>query len=271
MPERVEARAEVGARRGHPRGHGEPGGQGLCHAAVVLRRGARGDHYASSRADATATGSTGIGCTCRHSRQRRVGVLEAVTGHRAHDGQARVQPALLAGGEQARDARGRGGLDEHALGPGDQPVRLEDLLVGRGPEGAVRLFLGRRPHRSRTRASRSGWRWRSSPGPSPVRRGPAARRRRPARRACGACTRGEPVRVVLGVPAPVRGDVARVADRERVHVGRLAERVADLERRGLLALDAHRVDRVDQPDRRELGGGLAGQFEAVVEVALRPG
>ena len=78
----------------------------------------------------------------------------------------------------------------------------------------------------------------------------------------------ETVAVVLGVALPVRGDVARVADRQGVHVGRLAERVDDLERRGLLPFDAIRVDGVDQRDGREVGGELAGQLQAVVEVAV---
>src|SRR5205085_9951818 len=37
---------------------------------------------------------------------------------------------------------------------------------------------------------------------------------------------------VLAIAGPVRGDVAGVADRDAVHVGRLAEHVADLPRRG---------------------------------------
>ena len=44
--------------------------------------------------------------------------------------------------------------------------------------------------------------------------------------------------------------------------------VDDLERRGLLALDADRVDGVDQRDRREVGDDLAGHLQAVVEVAV---
>src|SRR3712207_7713101 len=50
--------------------------------------------------------------------------------------------------------------------------------------------------------------------------------------------RSQVVPVVLAVSEPVRGDVARVADRHDVHVGDTSERVADLERRGLLPLDA---------------------------------
>src|SRR2546426_429035 len=51
---------------------------------------------------------------------------------------------------------------------------------------------------------------------------------------------------VLRVTLPVGRDVARVADRQEMVVGRAAERVADLEGRGLLALDAVRVDGVHE-------------------------
>ena len=74
--------------------------------------------------------------------------------------------------------------------------------------------------------------------------------------------------MVLAIALPVRGDVARVAHREHVHVGRATEDVDDLECRGLLPLDTRRIDRVDQLDLGELRGGLAREFETVVEVAL---
>ena len=74
--------------------------------------------------------------------------------------------------------------------------------------------------------------------------------------------------VILGVSLPVGGDVPRVADRKGMHVRRGAQHVDDFERRRLLALDAHRVDRVDQRDRREVGGHFAGEFQAVIEVAV---
>ena len=79
--------------------------------------------------------------------------------------------------------------------------------------------------------------------------------------------RGEAVGGVLAVALPVGGDVAGVADRQAVDVGGVAERVDDLERRRLLALDAERVDAVDQA-HRVVDRQLAGQREAVVEVAL---
>src|SRR5437762_11555101 len=45
---------------------------------------------------------------------------------------------------------------------------------------------------------------------------------------------------------PVRGDVAGVADRDAERIRRVAERVADLERGGLLSLDAVGIDAVDE-------------------------
>jgi hypothetical protein len=74
--------------------------------------------------------------------------------------------------------------------------------------------------------------------------------------------------VVLDIALPVGGDVARVADGQRVHVGSGAKRIDDLERRGLLAFDAERVDGVDQRDGRVVRGEFAGQFQAVVEIAV---
>jgi hypothetical protein len=53
-----------------------------------------------------------------------------------------------------------------------------------------------------------------------------------------------------------------------MHVRRDAEGVDDLERGGLLPLDAKRVDRVDEGDGGIVGGELAGQLQAVVEVAI---
>jgi hypothetical protein len=47
---------------------------------------------------------------------------------------------------------------------------------------------------------------------------------------------------------PVGGDVAGVADGQEMEVGRAAKRVANLERGGLLALDAVGIDRVDDVD-----------------------
>ena len=79
--------------------------------------------------------------------------------------------------------------------------------------------------------------------------------------------RGDAARELLAVAARVGGVVAGVADRDEVEVGGVAEHLDDLERRGLLPLDAVVVDRVDEV-HRVVGGELAGDVEAVVEVAL---
>ncbi len=55
-------------------------------------------------------------------------------------------------------------------------------------------------------------------------------------------------------------------DGDAVHVGRVAERVADLERGGLLTFDAERVDRVDDRDPAPLPQ-LAHDAQRVVEAA----
>ena len=52
---------------------------------------------------------------------------------------------------------------------------------------------------------------------------------------------------------PVGGDVARVADRDAAARRARAELLEDLERRGLLPLEAERVDGVDERDRMVLG------------------
>ena len=78
----------------------------------------------------------------------------------------------------------------------------------------------------------------------------------------GRCRRG-----VLAVALPVGRDVAGVADRQQWMSGASPSASTTSKARGLLALDAGRVDRVDQLDGVGLGE-LAGQGEAVVEVAV---
>ena len=73
--------------------------------------------------------------------------------------------------------------------------------------------------------------------------------------------RGVAGREVLAVAHPVGGDVAGVADRQAVDVGRVAERRHDLERGRLLAVQPVDVDRVDQRHRvvqRQLGRPAPG-------------
>ena len=67
--------------------------------------------------------------------------------------------------------------------------------------------------------------------------------------------------------APVRGDVAGVADGDAERVELCVEILGDLVGRGLLALHAELIDGVDQRDR--VGGGeLAHQLQRHVEVAV---
>src|SRR5207248_3325192 len=55
-------------------------------------------------------------------------------------------------------------------------------------------------------------------------------------------------RVIFLVAFPVGGDVAGVADRQEMKVGRIAELIADLESGGFLAFDADGIDAVDHFD-----------------------
>src|SRR5215469_710129 len=72
---------------------------------------------------------------------------------------------------------------------------------------------------------------------------------------------------ILPVAEPVGRDVTCVADRQAVHIGCVAERIDNLERRGLLALKPLGVDRVHERDR-VVGGQLTNQLKAVVEVPV---
>ncbi len=137
--------------------------------------------------------------------------------------------------QEPGDARGRRRLREEPL-PGHPSVRREDLPVGHGEDRALGLL--RRGDRLLPR--------RRVPDPDRGRdrlrildRLPEHDRRRALR-----LEAEEPRRLVdharlevLGVAEPMARDVAGVPDRNEVQVGRAAERVADLERRGLLPLE----------------------------------
>ncbi|MFL5874098.1 MAG: hypothetical protein ACJ75T_11605 [Solirubrobacterales bacterium] len=69
-------------------------------------------------------------------------------------------------------------------------------------------------------------------------------------------------------PAPVGGDIAGVADRDRKRSRRLSQVLDHLEGSRLLTFDPVRIDRVDQLDRVLLGE-LADDPQGVVEVALQ--
>src|SRR6478735_6353088 len=205
--------------------------------------------------------------------QGPLGVLEPVTGHGAHDACAGGHEPCGVARQQARDRRGRAGLDEDALLRREVAVGVEDLLVGDGLDAATGLVAGGDGLLPRRRVAdadrgrdglgvvdrvaeddRRGTGSLEAPHPGQV-----------GRRSRGRV--GDGLGEVLAVATPVRRDVAGVADREAVDVGGVAERVDDLEARGLLALDACRVDRVDELDGVGLGE-LACEGQAVVEVAV---
>src|SRR5262249_35669105 len=149
-------------------------------------------------------------------------------------------------GEQAGDRGGRGGLAEDALAGGEPAVGVEDLLVGDGGDAPARGGEGghRPPPAGR--------------GAGPDRRGDrlgggdglAAHQRR---RALGLEAVEDRGGAGLLEAAPVCGDVAGVADRDRQRAGRLPQLLDHLEGGGLLAFYPVRIDRVDQLDRVPVG------------------
>ena len=73
----------------------------------------------------------------------------------------------------------------------------------------------------------------------------------------------------LAVALPVGGDVARVAHRQDVDVGGIAEFVHDLEGSGFLSLDAEGIDGIDDGyPRRRVAADLAHQAQGVVEISV---
>ena len=156
--------------------------------------------------------------------------------------------AARASCEQPGDAGGRGRLDEDAVAGGELALGGEDLVVGDGREPAAGLVargLGELPRGRVADPDRGG------PGLRVGERLAGHQRRRALglEAAHHGLLGGQAEVGVLRVAQPVRRDVAGVADRQQVVVGGVAEEVDDLERRGLLALEPDRVDRVDQRDR----------------------
>ena len=149
-------------------------------------------------------------------------------------------------GEQAGDRSGRGRLAEDAFGGGKPVVGVEDLLVGDGGDAAARGGEGR--HRLLP-AGRVADPDRGGDGLG-VGDGGAADQRR---RALGLEAVEDRRRADLLEAAPVGGDVAGVADRDRQRAGGAAQLLDDLEGRRLLAFDPVRVDRVDEFDRVLVG------------------
>ena len=241
-PETVVAGAEVGRRGRHL--DGDPAARRARRANVrpssaplpAERHGDRADgRRASRKAADLALGSARI--------------LEAVPGQHAHDGAVGLELAGRRGLGHAGHAGRRGRLAEDALVAGEGRGRPRGSRRRSRRDPAARLVTGvdRRlahdaglPIRMAV-ATVSGCsiRWPTTIG----RRAGGLEAPHPGPRRHDAGGR------VLAEAGPVGGDVARVADRDGEHVGRPAEVVADLEGGGLLALEAERVDRVDQGDR----------------------
>src|SRR5918994_2800244 len=187
---------------------------------------------------------------------RPLRVLQTVTGQDAPDRRPLGDTILSSDPKQSRNARGRRRLREHPFSC-DAPVCGEDLAVGDGEDRALGLLC----RRERL---------------IPRRRVPDSDRRRDRLGRFHRCTfddwssprRLEPeqpwrlvdhaVVQVLGVAEPVAPDVPGVAHGNAVHIRRAAERIADLERRGLLPLQAVRGYRVHQRPPESWRQGLCG-------------
>src|SRR3954468_10235079 len=192
--------------------------------------------------------------------ERGVRVLQAVAGEDADDGRrgrVALDPPPTAGHESRHGSRRRR-LAEDPFPRREEPIRVEDLLV-----------------RDR--------------GDPPARRGHRRHRLLPARGVADADCRGDRLRALdrmtldqrrspcrlkavenwsglrLAESPPPRRDVPRVADRDRERARGLAEFLQHLERSRLLALDAVRMDRVDEFDRVTIRE-LADDPQGVVEV-----
>jgi hypothetical protein len=189
-----------------------------------------------------------------------------VTGHSHGDRRAGGHLPGFRRLEQARHRGGRSGFDEDSFLTGEELVRSKDLIVGDRVDESARVVAG-------------GDRLRPAGGIADADRGCDRVRlidRVAEHERCGtgsleAPHLGQPFRhtqlPVLVVALPVRRDVAGVADGQHMDVGSIAEDIDDLEGRGLLALDAIGVDRVDEVDRVGLGE-FAAQRQAVVEVPV---
>ena len=168
----------------------------------------------------------------------------------------------------AGHAGGRGRLAEDPLLAGEGPVGRQDLVVADGVDPAARRVasVDRLGPRGRV-ADPDGGRDRVG-SLDPV----ADHERRRAGRLEAPHPRSvadDAGRGVLAEALPVGADVAGIADRDGQDLRRPAQVVADLEGSRLLALEAERVDRVDQGDRVVvLLGERTHDPERLVEVAV---
>ena len=167
--------------------------------------------------------------------------------------------------QQSGNTGGGGGLDEHAHFSCEQPVGVKDRLLGHGFDRSVGGVARRRgffPVGRIADANRRGIGHRLVDGMvEHHRRGtlglePAQHRRlrRPA---------GLPI---LDKPAPIGGDVSRIAHGQVQLVGRVAQRVHDLEGRGLLPFQPMGIDRVDENHPVAIGQ-LAHDGQRLIESA----
>src|SRR5262245_33325068 len=197
---------------------------------------------------------------------RALGVLEAVTGERAHDGLVPVDQPTGGRLEEPGDGGRRRRLHETSFRRRQEAVRVDDLGVAHRPDLAARLVPRRDralPVRRVADADRGGDRLGMRDGLAVHERRrperlPSEHPRAPARAA---------VDVVLQIALPVGADVERVPDGDAVHVGRVAKGVDDLERRRLLPFDPKRVDRVHDRDPAAVGE-RADYAEGGIEVAV---
>ena len=259
----VVAGAEVG-RRGR-RLDGDPSTIELRRASArpstLLRPAERDGDRAERRRRLDDAGHLALG---------RVRILEAVAGQDRDDRRVRVEPAV------GRHAAQTPATLAAEAGSQNTPSRRARSRYAARISSSVTASI--RPPLSSRAAMAS-----SHDAGSPIRMAvatvsgpldpPAVDERRgaggleaPHRAASRAITPG----VRVGPEArPVGADVAGVADRDGQDVRGAAEVVADLERGRLLAVEAERVDRVDQGDRVVvLLGQPADDVERLVEVAV---
>src|SRR6185503_10952319 len=174
-------------------------------------------------------------------------ILEAVAREDADDATKPLRRAGARALTKARDRRGARGLAEDAFVRGDVAIRGDDLLVTHGLDRAAGLIA-----RGDCTLPRGG-----VADPDRCRDGVRVRHlasEDDRRGALGLETEhlrprtSHALRRRFDEPAPVGGDVPGVADRDEERLRRVAERFADLERGGLLTVDAVRVHAVHERD-----------------------
>src|SRR3569623_2623614 len=193
-------------------------------------------------------------------------VFETVAREGANDLAAGGDLAVLDVAQRASQRRGRRRFADNAFLAREQALCGEDFLGAAFVEPATRFLLG-------------------DPGPVPALRMADAERGRNGfgvvdraapqnrRRARGLITYhgrqavDDAVLFIFLIAHPVRGNIAGIAYRQAMIIGRALELLDDFEGGGLLPLQAKRVDGVDDGDWRFLAV-VFHQFHAVVEIAF---